>query len=78
MFFLHLLCRMTDSEDSISKKYNGCIDSKAELNNFDALFATLQNDLATMWQGSSEVSDAIQWFKMVKCISSNLFTCKSC
>ena len=59
---------MADNEDSIGKKCNGCIDSKAELKNFDALFATLQNDLASVWQGNSEVSDAIQWFKMVNCI----------
>ena len=50
----------------------GCLDVKEETNDdkndlqkFDALFPSLQDDLASVWLGDKDVNDAIEWFKAV-------------
>ena len=49
-------CRDIQEED---------VNSKVELQKFDALFSSLQDDLASVWQGFEDANDAISWFKAV-------------
>lgn len=46
--------------------HDGPIKGLSELATFDNVFAALQENLASVFPGKSEISDALKWFKTVR------------